>query len=117
MDAEPPTHEGGLWPVAEWLSGGVEEVSHETTDAAIEALRRPGSSRRRPPKTWCSSEGARACQRALPPRLSARISGTRSRSRTATRIEGGMRLLEKTARATGTHRPGTRAAQLAGEAG
>ena len=24
--------------VAEWLSGGVEEVSHETTDAAIEAL-------------------------------------------------------------------------------
>jgi len=38
MDAEPPTHEGGLWPVAEWLSGGVEEVSHETTDAAIEAL-------------------------------------------------------------------------------
>ena len=24
--------------VADWLSGGVEEVSHETTDAAIEAL-------------------------------------------------------------------------------
>jgi putative transposon-encoded protein len=38
MDAEPPTHEGGLWSVADWLSGGVEEVSHETTDAAIEAL-------------------------------------------------------------------------------
>jgi hypothetical protein len=37
-DAEPPTHEGGLWSVADWLSGGVEEVSHETTDAAIEAL-------------------------------------------------------------------------------
>jgi putative transposon-encoded protein len=35
---EPPTHEGGLWSVADWLSGGVEEVSHETTDAAIEAL-------------------------------------------------------------------------------
>ena len=35
---EPPTHEGGLWSVAEWLSGGVEEVSHETTGAAIEAL-------------------------------------------------------------------------------
>lgn len=35
---EPPTHEGGLWTVADWLSGGVEEVSHETTDAAIEAL-------------------------------------------------------------------------------
>ncbi|HRD26641.1 MAG TPA: DUF2080 family transposase-associated protein [Methanoculleus sp.] len=35
---EPPTHEGGLWAVADWLSGGVEEVSHETTDAAIEAL-------------------------------------------------------------------------------
>ena len=38
MDAEPPTHEGGLWPVVDWLSGGVEEISHETTDAAIEAL-------------------------------------------------------------------------------
>jgi putative transposon-encoded protein len=37
-DAEPPTHEGGLWSVADWLSGGVEEVSHETTDAAIEAV-------------------------------------------------------------------------------
>jgi len=37
-DAEPPLHDGGLWPVAEWLSGDVEEVSHETTDAAIEAL-------------------------------------------------------------------------------
>jgi hypothetical protein len=37
-DAEPPTHDGGLWPVAEWLSGGVEGVSHETTDAAIETL-------------------------------------------------------------------------------
>lgn len=35
---EPPTHEGGLWSVADWLAGGVEEVSHETTDAAIEAL-------------------------------------------------------------------------------
>jgi hypothetical protein len=35
---EPPTHEGGLWSVVDWLSGGVEEVSHETTDAAIEAL-------------------------------------------------------------------------------
>lgn len=35
---EPPTHEGGLWPVADWLAGGVPEVSHETTDAAIEAL-------------------------------------------------------------------------------
>jgi putative transposon-encoded protein len=37
-DAEPPLHEGGLWSVADWLAGGVEEVSHETTDAAIEAL-------------------------------------------------------------------------------
>ena len=37
-DAEPPLHDGGLWPVVDWLSGGVEEVSHETTDAAIEAL-------------------------------------------------------------------------------
>jgi putative transposon-encoded protein len=35
---EPPTHEGGLWSVADWLAGGVEEVSHETTDAAIEEL-------------------------------------------------------------------------------
>ena len=37
-DAEPPLHDGGLWPVEDWLSGGVEEVSHETTDAAIEEL-------------------------------------------------------------------------------
>jgi len=37
-DAEPPLHDGGLWHVEDWLFGGVEEVSHETTDAAIEAL-------------------------------------------------------------------------------
>ena len=37
-DAEPPLHDGGLWPVAEWLSGGVEEVGPGTTDAAIEDL-------------------------------------------------------------------------------
>lgn len=37
-DAEPPLHDGNLWSVAEWLSNGVPEVSHETTDAAIEAL-------------------------------------------------------------------------------
>ena len=38
MDAEPPLHDGGLWPVEEWLSGGVEEVGPGTTDAAIEDL-------------------------------------------------------------------------------
>ena len=37
-DAEPPLHDGGLWPVEDWLSGGVDEVGPETTDAAIEAL-------------------------------------------------------------------------------
>lgn len=37
-DAKPPLHDGGLWSVAEWLSGGVEEISPETTDAAIESL-------------------------------------------------------------------------------
>lgn len=36
--AEPPLHDGGLWPVAEWLSHGVEKVGPGTTDAAIEAL-------------------------------------------------------------------------------
>ena len=35
---EPPLHDGGLWPVEEWLSGGVEEVGPGTTDAAIEDL-------------------------------------------------------------------------------
>ena len=38
MDTEPPLHDGGLWLVEDWLSDGVEEVSHETTDAAIEEL-------------------------------------------------------------------------------
>lgn len=37
-DAEPPLHDGGLWPVEDWLSGGVDEVGPETTDAAIEEL-------------------------------------------------------------------------------
>ena len=37
-DAEPPLHDGGLWPVEDWLSGGVDEVDPETTDAAIEEL-------------------------------------------------------------------------------
>lgn len=37
-DAEPPLHEGGLWSVVDWLSGGVEEVGPGTTDAAIEEL-------------------------------------------------------------------------------
>ena len=36
MDAEPPLHDGGLWLVEDWLSGGVEEVGPGTTDAAIE---------------------------------------------------------------------------------
>ena len=35
---EPPLHDGGLWPVVDWLSGGVEEVGPGTTDAAIEEL-------------------------------------------------------------------------------
>jgi hypothetical protein len=35
---EPPLHDGGLWQVEDWLSAGVPELSHETTDAAIEAL-------------------------------------------------------------------------------
>lgn len=35
---EPPLHDGGLWLVEDWLSGGVPDLSHETTDAAIEAL-------------------------------------------------------------------------------
>lgn len=35
---EPPLHDGGLWPVADWLSGGVEEIGPGTTDAAIEEL-------------------------------------------------------------------------------
>jgi hypothetical protein len=34
----PPLHDGGLWAVEDWLSHGVDEVSHETTDAAIETL-------------------------------------------------------------------------------
>ena len=38
QDAEPPLHDGGLWLVADWLSGGVEEVGPGTTDAAIEEL-------------------------------------------------------------------------------
>lgn len=37
-DAEPPLHDGGLWLVEDWLSGGVDEVGPETTDAAIEEL-------------------------------------------------------------------------------
>ena len=37
-DAEPPLHDGGLWLVEDWLSGGVEEVGPGTTDAAIEDL-------------------------------------------------------------------------------
>ena len=37
-DAEPPLHDGGLWRVEDWLSGGVEEIGPETTDAAIESL-------------------------------------------------------------------------------
>lgn len=37
-DAEPPTHDGGLWRIEDWLSGGVKEISPETTDAAIESL-------------------------------------------------------------------------------
>jgi len=35
---EPPLHDGGLWHVGDWLSGGVPDLSHETTDAAIESL-------------------------------------------------------------------------------
>ena len=35
---EPPLHDGGLWLVEDWLSGGVEEVGPGTTDAAIEDL-------------------------------------------------------------------------------
>ena len=31
-------HDGGLWRVEDWLSGGVKEISPETTDAAIESL-------------------------------------------------------------------------------
>ena len=39
MDShEPPLHDGGLWLVEDWLSGGVEEVGPGTTDAAIEEL-------------------------------------------------------------------------------
>ena len=35
---EPPLHDGGLWRVEDWLSGGVKEIGPETTDAAIESL-------------------------------------------------------------------------------
>jgi len=37
-DAEPPTHDGGLWTVADWLAGGVEEVLETTSDEDLRRL-------------------------------------------------------------------------------
>lgn len=37
-DAEPPTHDGGLWTVTDWLAGGVEEVLETTSDEDLRRL-------------------------------------------------------------------------------
>jgi hypothetical protein len=36
--AEPPTHDGGLWTVTDWLAGGVEEVLETTSDEDLRRL-------------------------------------------------------------------------------
>lgn len=36
--AEPPTHDGGLWRVEDWLAGGVEEVLETTSDEDLRRL-------------------------------------------------------------------------------
>lgn len=35
---EPPLHDGGMWPVADWLAGGVEEVLETTSDEDLRRL-------------------------------------------------------------------------------
>lgn len=37
-DAEPPIHDGGLWTVTDWLTGGVEEVLETTSDEDLRRL-------------------------------------------------------------------------------
>jgi len=100
--------------VAEWLSGGVEE-GLAPRRPTLRSRRSPtGSSRRRPPKTWCSSEGGRRSG----PTSSTIRQDLQDAIPEPDRYEiEGYEVLEKTARATGTTARVTRAAQLGWRSG